>query len=73
MDILLCGVTDAARALGLGRSKIYELIAEGQLETITIGRRRLIRTESIRRVARREMVKGSTQARLSNVASHKGA
>ena len=51
MDTLLCSVPDAARALGLGRSKIYELIAEGRLETVTIGRRRLVRVESVRAMA----------------------
>lgn len=51
MDTLLCSIPDAARALGLGRSKIYELIAEGRLETVTIGRRRLVRVESVRAMA----------------------
>ncbi|MGH9023716.1 MAG: helix-turn-helix domain-containing protein [Acidimicrobiia bacterium] len=31
-------IEEAARALGLGRSKIYELIAAGELETVHIGR-----------------------------------
>jgi excisionase family DNA binding protein len=52
MDTLLCSIPDAAKALGLGRSKIYELITSGGLETVTIGRRRLIRTESVRAIAR---------------------
>lgn len=51
MDTLLCSIPDAARALGLGRSKIYELIAEERLETVTIGRRRLVRVESVRAMA----------------------
>ena len=38
----LYSVADAARALGIGRSKTYELIATGQLQTVTIGRRRLV-------------------------------
>ena len=29
MEALLCSIPDAAKALGLGRSKIYELAAEG--------------------------------------------
>jgi excisionase family DNA binding protein len=41
METLLCSIPDAALALGLGRSKVYELIGEGRLETISIGRRRL--------------------------------
>lgn len=51
MDRLLCSIPDAAGALGLGRSKVYELIAVGRLETVTIGRRRLVRVESIRTLA----------------------
>ena len=51
MDILLCSISDAAKSLGCGRSKVYELISEGALETITIGRRRLVRVESVRALA----------------------
>jgi excisionase family DNA binding protein len=51
VDTLLCSIPDAARALGLGRSKIYELISDQKLETVTIGRRRLVRTQSIRALA----------------------
>ena len=51
MEPVLCSIPDAAAALGLGRSKIYELIAEGKLATITIGRRRLVRLDSIRALA----------------------
>jgi excisionase family DNA binding protein len=51
MNALLCSIPDAAKALGLGRSKLYELIGEGRLETVTIGRRRLVRTDSVRALA----------------------
>lgn len=51
MDTLLCSIPDAARALGLGRSKVYGLMDAGQLETVTIGRRRLIRVASVRALA----------------------
>jgi excisionase family DNA binding protein len=51
MEQLLYSIPDAAKALGLGRSKIYELIQGGDLETITIGRRRLVRSSSIRALA----------------------
>lgn len=51
MDALLCSIPDAAKALSVGRSKLYELIGEGRLETVTIGRRRLIRVDSIRALA----------------------
>ncbi len=51
MDALLISIPDAAKALGLGRSKVYFLMAEGQLETVTIGRRRLVRVDSVRALA----------------------
>ena len=34
---------EAAKALRLGRSKIYELMASGELESVRIGRSRRIR------------------------------
>ena len=39
---LLYGVMDAARALGVGRSTIYRLIADGQLEARALGGRPMI-------------------------------
>lgn len=51
VEPVLCSIPDAAAALGLGRSKIYELLAEGRLVAVAIGRRRLIRVESIRALA----------------------
>lgn len=41
---------DAIRMTGLGRSKIYELIASGDIETIKIGRCTLIPVESLHRL-----------------------
>ena len=38
---------DAGRALGLGRTKMFELVADGEIETIAIGRRRLIPVEAV--------------------------
>jgi excisionase family DNA binding protein len=43
-------VTEARRLSGLGRSKIYELIAAGRLDSIVIDRRRLIRVQSLKRL-----------------------
>ena len=34
--------------VGLGRTSIYALINEGRLATVKIGRRRLVKVESIR-------------------------
>lgn len=48
MEPLTVTIQAARTALGLGNTKIYELISSGKLETIKIGRRRLIKTDSIR-------------------------
>jgi excisionase family DNA binding protein len=50
---LLCGVQDAARQLGLGKSTVWSLIAQGQLEAVRIGRRTLIKHSSMCRLAER--------------------
>ena len=40
-------VSQAARMVGLGRSKFYELIASGDVETVKIGRCTLVPIESL--------------------------
>ncbi len=47
MEAVLISITDAARMLGIGRTKTYDLIAEGLLETVSIGSRRLVKVASI--------------------------
>lgn len=48
MEPIATSVNDAAKALSLGRTSIYALIKEGKLETVKLGRRTLIKVESIR-------------------------
>jgi excisionase family DNA binding protein len=45
-----CTIAEACEATGLGRSKLYELIGEGRIDTTTIGRRRLVRVPSLLRL-----------------------
>lgn len=45
---ITCSVDEACDLSGLGRSKLYELIAEGAIATTTVGRRRLILMEALR-------------------------
>ena len=54
MDPILCSIADAAKMLGVGRSKAWQLVQSNQLETMAIGRRRLVRIDSIRAFARGE-------------------
>ncbi|MCW6531178.1 excisionase family DNA-binding protein [Sphingomonas sp. MMSM20] len=41
-------VQEAELASGLGKTTIYQKIAEGKLRTVTVGRRRLIVWDSLR-------------------------
>jgi excisionase family DNA binding protein len=54
MDRLVYSINDTAKALSLGRTSIYAMIAEGRLEVVKIGRRTLIKAESVRRIAEGE-------------------
>ncbi len=50
--------------LAIGKTKLSELIAHGELETIRIGTRRLVKIASIRRLAGVEpQVQGATDER----------
>jgi excisionase family DNA binding protein len=40
--VQLLTVVDAARHLGISRSKVYELLADGELPSVRIGRTRRI-------------------------------
>ena len=41
-------IPDAVRMTGIGRSKLYELIASGDLETIKVGRCTLVTVEALK-------------------------
>lgn len=40
-------VTDASRSLGIGKTKTYDLINSGKLDTIKVGRRTLVTVHSL--------------------------
>jgi excisionase family DNA binding protein len=47
VKVRLVSVREAARLLGIGITKTYELIADGLLDTVTFGSRRLVTLRSI--------------------------
>lgn len=50
MERLAYSINDTAKTLSLGRTSIYAMIADGRLEAFKLGRRTLIKAESIRRL-----------------------
>ena len=48
MEPITTTIAGTKQATGLGVTKIYELINEGKLATVKIGRRTLVKTDSIR-------------------------
>lgn len=47
-DVVMLSVPEAAERLGVGTTKIKQLIASGQLASVTIGRRRLVPAANVR-------------------------
>jgi excisionase family DNA binding protein len=53
MQPLLVSITESCRLLGVGRTKLYELIASGELRIRKIGRKSLISMSDLERWAER--------------------
>lgn len=51
MELLAISINDAAKTLGIGRSLVYTLIRSGELDAVKLGRRTLLTTASINRLA----------------------
>lgn len=45
---LAYSISEACHAIGIGRSKLYELIGDGHVKTIKVGSRTLIPADSLR-------------------------
>ena len=50
---ILVGIKKTAEALDVGRTTVYQLMDTGELESVKLGKRRLIVWESITRLANR--------------------
>lgn len=48
---LLVTINTALSMIGLGRTKFYELVNGGRIETVVVGSRRLVKVSSLRRLA----------------------
>jgi excisionase family DNA binding protein len=48
VDPICLRIPDACRFLGIGRSKLYVLIASGDIEVVKMGSSTLVMTESLR-------------------------
>lgn len=51
MQALAISINETTRVLGVGRSTIYALLKAGRLSAIKVGRRTLVTTASIARLA----------------------
>ena len=47
-------INDAAQMIGIGRTKLYELISSGELETVKIGKATRIITASLHGLVERQ-------------------
>ncbi len=50
MEQLAYSINDTAKTLSLGRTSVYALIGDGRLEAFKLGRRTLVKADSIRRL-----------------------
>lgn len=58
VDPELVNIPDAARMASISRSKLYEYIGAGELPTVKLGTRRLVRVESLRAWIKAKEVQG---------------
>jgi excisionase family DNA binding protein len=54
MEVLAISINNTANVLGVGRTTVYAMIRDGRLLAFKLGRRTLIRVESVRRLVDRK-------------------
>ena len=54
VDPICVRINDAARMIGVGRTKLYELIADGEVETVKLGKSTRVITASLHRLVMRQ-------------------
>ncbi len=50
MEPIAVSINDTVKVLWIGRTSVYEMIKDGRLEAFKLGRRTLVRVDSIRRL-----------------------
>jgi excisionase family DNA binding protein len=60
-DIITCSIREFCRLSGISRSRVYELLSDGKLESICLGSRRLILLDSYRLLIERQRAKVQNQ------------
>jgi excisionase family DNA binding protein len=68
MERLLLPIPDAAAVLGVGRTTCYGLLAAGDIQSVTIGGRRLVVADSLREYVDR-LTAHATSTPVEDVAS----
>jgi excisionase family DNA binding protein len=66
---LLLSIPETAKKIGVGRTKIYELLGSNDLDSVRIGKRRLITSKSIYRFVEnlRKLDGNATEARTHSL------
>lgn len=65
MSQMLLRAEEAARALGIGRSKLYALVAAGEIPVIRIGRATRIPAAALERWVEERTVPGATSSQVA--------
>ncbi len=48
IEPLAYSIADACKIISIGRTRLYELLSDGTIQSVRVGRRRLVKADSIR-------------------------
>mgnify|MGYP006277678001 CR=1 FL=1 len=54
LNAIACPITTVCRVAGLGRTKLYELLAEGEITAVKVGRRTIVKLSSLQEFLARQ-------------------
>ena len=61
LNPILVGIPEAARLMGLGRSKLYQILNDGELNLIKLGGRSLISVDELRSYVAEKLAKAAAR------------